>query len=61
MAEKCRLFVLSAESVNRAGGFGDGLSRTEQALERIAAEIEGDENVAELVRFIQAAERGIVK
>jgi UDP-N-acetylglucosamine acyltransferase len=34
---------------------------TDQALERIAAEISGDESVAELVAFIQAAERGIVK
>jgi UDP-N-acetylglucosamine acyltransferase len=38
------------------GGFN-----TEQALERIAAEISGDENVAELVAFIKTAERGIVK
>lgn len=34
---------------------------TEQALERIASEINDDDNVAELVRFIKAAERGIVK
>jgi UDP-N-acetylglucosamine acyltransferase len=34
---------------------------TEQALRRIAAEIENDDSVAELVQFIKAAERGIVK
>ncbi|MEX2301917.1 MAG: acyl-ACP--UDP-N-acetylglucosamine O-acyltransferase [Bryobacterales bacterium] len=34
---------------------------TEQALDRIAAEISGDESVNELVAFIKAAERGIVK
>jgi UDP-N-acetylglucosamine acyltransferase len=34
---------------------------TEQALERISTEIEGDESVDELVAFIKAADRGIVK
>jgi UDP-N-acetylglucosamine acyltransferase len=34
---------------------------TEQALERIAAEIPADESVAELVEFIRASQRGIVK
>lgn len=34
---------------------------TEQALERIAAEVQSDEHVGELVDFIKAAERGIVK
>jgi UDP-N-acetylglucosamine acyltransferase len=34
---------------------------TTQALERIAAEVEPGEEVAELVRFIQSTERGVIK
>jgi UDP-N-acetylglucosamine acyltransferase len=34
---------------------------TSQALERIAAEIESCDEVAELVRFIQSSERGVIK
>lgn len=34
---------------------------TEQALDRIGAEVQSDENVDELVRFIKASERGVVK
>jgi UDP-N-acetylglucosamine acyltransferase len=34
---------------------------TEQAVERITAEIQGDASVEQLVQFIKAAERGIVK
>ena len=34
---------------------------TNQALERIAAEVEGCEEITELVRFIQSSERGVIK
>jgi UDP-N-acetylglucosamine acyltransferase len=34
---------------------------TSQALERIAAELNGQPDVEELVRFIQTSERGFIK
>ncbi len=40
---------------------GDSKLNTTQALARLAAEVEPSEEIAELVRFIESAERGIIK
>jgi UDP-N-acetylglucosamine acyltransferase len=40
---------------------GSAQLNTTQALERVAAEIERDDEVSELVRFVQSSERGVIK
>ena len=72
---EARLFGENKEGLKRRGFSAETIQRlhkafrllasaqlnTTQALERIAAEVETSDEIAELVRFIQSSERGVIK